>query len=76
MLLECNTEIASSIESERYFEVALVQGGPGLGLPNHSMDIRIRGSIFDIRYSILSNIWRFGPSNIFDGSIFDHRMVR
>ena len=27
-----------------------------LGLPNHSMNIRIRGSIFDIRYSIFDPI--------------------
>jgi hypothetical protein len=40
--------------------------GSGVRLPNHSMDILIR-------YSILSNIWRFGPSNMFDGSKFDHR---
>jgi hypothetical protein len=44
-----------------------------LGLPNHSMDIRIWGSIFDIQYSILSKIWRFGRLNMFDGSIFDYR---
>jgi hypothetical protein len=50
-------------------------GQSQLGLPNHSMDIWIRGSMFDIWYSILSNIWRFGPFNIYDGSIFDHWMV-
>ena len=44
-----------------------------VGLPNHSVDIRIRSSVFDIRYSIRSNIRGFVQPNMFGGSIFDNR---